>query len=42
MAYPIGVSILDSNRQNKAFDIVKTKFHNKNGVYDNYGLKIFP
>jgi len=42
MAYPIGVSILDSNRENSAFEIVKTKFHSKNGVYQNYGLKIFP
>lgn len=42
MAYPIGVSILDNNRENSAFDIVKTKFHSKNGVYQNYGLKTFP
>ena len=42
MAYPIGVSVLDEKRENKAFEIVKIKFHGKNGVYQNYGLKIFP
>lgn len=41
-AYPIGVFVLDRKRENKAFEIIKTKFHNKNGVYLNYGLKIFP
>lgn len=42
MAYPIGVSILDNKRENSAFDIVRTKFHSKNGTYQNYGLKLFP
>ena len=42
VAYPIGVSVMDAKRENKAFDIVKTKFHRKNGTYENYGLKIFP
>ncbi|MDP2632795.1 MAG: hypothetical protein Q8P25_03675 [Candidatus Curtissbacteria bacterium] len=42
VAYPIGVSILDKKRENKAFEIVKTKFHSKNGEYLSYGLKIFP
>ncbi len=42
VAYPIGVSILDSNRENKAFEIIKTKFHSKNGDYKNCGLKVFP
>lgn len=42
VAYPIGVSILDKKRENKAFEIIKTKFHSKNGEYLNYGLKIFP
>jgi hypothetical protein len=42
IAYPIGVSILDDKRENKAFEIIKTKFHNKNGDCKNYGLKIFP
>jgi len=41
-AYPIGVSVLDGQRENKAFDIIKTKFHSKNGSYENFGLKIFP
>jgi len=42
VAYPIGVSILNKKRENKAFEIIKTKFHDKNGDYMNYGLKIFP
>jgi len=42
VAYPIGVSILDKKRENKAFEIIKTKFHSKNGEYLNYGLKVFP
>lgn len=42
VAYPIGVAVLDSNRENKAFEIIKAKFHSKNGMYENYGLKIFP
>lgn len=42
IAYPIGVFVLDSKRENKAFEIVKTKFHSKNGSFINYGLKIFP
>jgi len=42
VAYPIGVSILDDKRENKAFEIIKTKFHNKNGDYKNCGLKVFP
>lgn len=41
-AYPIGTSVLDKKRENKAFEIIKTKFHSKNGEYMNYGLKIFP
>lgn len=41
-AYPIGVSVLDGNRENKAFDIIKTKLHSKNGTYENFGLKVFP
>jgi len=42
VAYPIGVSVLDGKRENKAFEIVKEKFHCKNGTYNNCGLKIFP
>ena len=42
VAYPIGVSILDDKRENKAFEIIKTKFHTKNGDYKNCGLKVFP
>lgn len=42
VAYPIGVAVLDKERENKAFEIVKAKFHCKNGTYKNYGLKTFP
>ncbi len=42
VAYPIGAFVLNGKRENKAFEIVKTKFHNKNGSYMNYGLKVFP
>ena len=42
VAYPIGRWVLDKDKENKAFDIVKTKLHCKNGVLLNYGLKIFP
>ena len=42
VAYPIGVSVLDKERENKVFEIIKEKFHSKNGEYLNYGLKIFP
>ena len=27
---------------NPVFEIIKTKFHNKNGDYKNCGLKVFP
>lgn len=42
VAYPIGKWIMDSKRENKAFDIVKTKIHSKGGSMLGYGLKIFP
>ncbi|MBI5122223.1 DUF3800 domain-containing protein [Candidatus Roizmanbacteria bacterium] len=42
VAYPIGRWVLDKDKENKAFDIVETKLHCKNGVFLNYGLKIFP
>jgi len=42
VAYPIGAYVLDSGRENPAFNIIKTKFHNKNGEYLNIGLKVFP
>src|SRR3989339_158194 len=42
VAYPIGVFILDGRRENRAFDIIKTKFHTKNEEFLNCGLKIFP
>ncbi len=42
VAYPIGRWVLDKTKENKAFHIIEPKFHKKNGVYINYGLKIFP
>ncbi len=42
VAYPIGISVLDKKRENKAFEIIKVKFHSKDEKYLNYGLKIFP
>ncbi len=42
VAYPVGISVLYKKRENKAFEIIKTKFHSKSGEYLNYGLKIFP
>lgn len=42
VAYPIGRWILDKQKENKPFEIVKKKFHNKNGKVLNFGLKIFP
>lgn len=42
VAYPIGKWIMDGKRENKAFDIVKTKIHSKGGNILGYGLKVFP
>lgn len=42
VAYPIGRWVIDKTKENKPFNIIEPKFHKKNGVYLNYGLKIFP
>lgn len=44
VAYPIGRWVLDNSKENKAFEIIKNKFHKsfKSPSYLNYGLKIFP
>lgn len=42
IAYPIGVFVLDNERGNRAFKIIKSKLHSKNEKYSGYGLKIFP
>lgn len=42
VAYPIGRWALSRDGENKPFDIVKTKFHTKNGQFINFGLKVFP
>lgn len=40
VAYPIARYVLDPNRANPAFEILKSKFYQKGGK--RYGLKIFP
>lgn len=42
VAYPIGKWVLDPDKENKAFDVVKVKFHKKYNKFLNFGLKIFP
>lgn len=42
VAYPIGRKVLDSKKENKPFDIIRPKFHQKNGSILNFGLKVFP
>ena len=42
IAYPIGRWVIDQKKENKSFEIVKRKIHQKNGEILNYGLKIFP
>jgi hypothetical protein len=43
VARPIGRRILKPNQENRAFEIIKSKFYkNKFGNFDGVGLKIFP
>lgn len=42
IAYPIGRWVLDKSKENKPFETIKKKFHQKNGEIINFGLKIFP
>ena len=42
VARPIGLSALKPTQENRAYDILKLKFHNKNGGYNGIGLKVFP
>ena len=42
VAYPIGRWVLNSEEENKPFEIIKTKLHKKGGQFLNCGLKIFP
>lgn len=44
IAYPIGRWVLNRTQENRAFDIVKDKFHKRprSTAFLNYGLKIFP
>lgn len=43
VARPIGLSVFKPNQENRAYDIIKTKFHkNENGEINGVGLKVFP
>lgn len=42
VAYPIGKWVMDSKRENKVFEILKSKIHSKRGKLLGYGLKVFP
>lgn len=42
VARPIGLHVLKPQQENRAYEILKKKFHNKNGSYNGVGLKIFP
>lgn len=42
VARPIGLSILKPSQENRAYDILKEKFHHSNGRYNGIGLKVFP
>ena len=42
VARPIGLSVLKPTQENRAYDILKLKFHNKNGGYNGICLKVFP
>jgi len=43
VARPIGISILKPEQENRAYEIIKTKFHRKNnGDVNGVGLKVFP
>ena len=33
---------MDKNRENSAFEVLKSKIHFKDGKYLGYGLKVFP
>jgi hypothetical protein len=43
VARPIGLSVFKTTQENRAFEIIKTKFYkDKNGDFKDYGLKVFP
>ncbi len=42
IARPIGRYVMNPAQPNRAYDIIKTKFHSLGGRIDGYGLKIFP
>ena len=43
IARPIGISVLKPDQENRAYEIIKGKFHkNGYGKIDGVGLKVFP
>jgi len=43
VARPIGLSVLKPTQENRAFEIIKEKFHrNSSGNFNGVGLKVFP
>lgn len=43
VARPIGLSVFKPSQENRAYSIIKTKFHKKsNGDFNGVGLKVFP
>lgn len=43
VARPLGLSIFKPKQENRAYEIIKTKFHNNgNGEFNGIGLKVFP
>lgn len=42
VAYPVGKWVMDKERENTAFDLLKPKIHSREGKYLGYGLKVFP
>jgi hypothetical protein len=42
IARPVGVSVHRPDQQNRAFDVIRTKFYSANGRYQGLGLKCFP
>ena len=43
VARPLGIKILNPDKENRAFEVIKTKIHKSdNGKIDGVGLKVFP
>jgi len=42
VAYPIGKWVMDAKKENKAFEVIKSKIHAEKGDIMGYGLKVLP